>query len=119
MKRNLLLLTAVVLAAVIMSGCVMWPFGVAVEYDVDKEIIAKHDGPKRVSKEGILEVNFTFAEDADAVELDKSVKAGTKEFTDDEAKFEVLEDVLTLKIPNVGKEKIKITVKAAEVDPEL
>lgn len=118
MRRNLVLLTAVVLAAVLLSGCVIWPFGIAVKYDVDKEIIAKHDGPKRVKKEGILEVEFTYAEDADKTGLVKTVKAGDKVFTTEEAKFEDSEDgkVLLLEIPNVGKKEITITVKGPEAE---
>jgi len=39
MKRNLMLLTAVVLVAVMLSGCALWPFGKATvtwEGDADK-----------------------------------------------------------------------------------
>ena len=115
MKRNLVLLTAVVLAAIVLSGCVMWPFGIAVNYNVDKEIIAKHDGPTRVKKEGILEIEFTFAEEANKEDLTMEVKAGTKTFSDTEAKFTVSEDVISLEIPNVGKNNITITIQGPEL----
>ncbi len=116
MRRNLVLLTAVVLAAVLLSGCVIWPFGIAVKYELDKEVVAKHDGPKRVKKEGILEVEFTLVEDVDALSLVTSVKAGDTEFDEDEADFKPSDDgkALLLEIPNVGKKDITITVKGPE-----
>ncbi|NMB20073.1 MAG: hypothetical protein GX979_04350, partial [Firmicutes bacterium] len=65
-----------------------------------------------------LEVEFTLVEDVDALSLVKTVKAGDKVFTDDEAKFKGSDDgkVLLLEIPNVGKKDITITVKGPEAE---
>ena len=42
MKRNLMLLTAVVLVAVMLSGCALWPFGKAtVTWEGDAQGIHK------------------------------------------------------------------------------
>ncbi len=128
MKRNLLLLTAVVLAAVMLSGCVVWPFGVTVNYELEDGAFAKHDGPKRVKKESLLEVNFTYEKETE-VELDKlvvAVTAGKVEFEIGED-FEVKPLVegegeeattlgMTVSIPNVGKENFTISIKVQE-DP--
>ena len=62
MKRNLMLLTAVVLVAVMLSGCALWPFGkVKVNWTGDaKEVFVKKDMVKRVKKNETttLEVKF-------------------------------------------------------------
>ncbi len=48
MKRNLMLLTAVVLVAVMLSGCALWPFGKTVKITVEL--------PKNEAGEALLEV---------------------------------------------------------------
>lgn len=63
MRRNLLLLTAVVLAAVMLSGCVVWPFGVTVDYKLEKEVFEKHQNPSRVKKNSAFTAEFFFAEE--------------------------------------------------------
>ena len=48
MKRNLMLLTAVVLVAVMLSGCALWPFGKTVKITVEL--------PKNEAGDALLEV---------------------------------------------------------------
>lgn len=122
MKRNLILLTAVVLAAVLLSGCVIWPFGVAVEYDLEPEVFAAHKNEKRVSKNAKFEPEFMYAEEADEdviAELDVSVMAGTKEieFQKEEIKNED-EEVTGIKviIPSVGTKKFTISIRVPEAE---
>ena len=67
MKRNLVLLTAVVLAAVLLSGCALWPFGqLKVSYVLDETIAAdfvkEHKNPAKVKKEAKFDVKFEYAE---------------------------------------------------------
>ena len=72
MKRNLVLLTAVVLAAVLLSGCALWPFGqLKVSYAVDEELKddfkANAKNPAKVKKNTVdFEVIFDFVEDLEA-----------------------------------------------------
>jgi len=121
-KRNLILLTAVVLAAVLLSGCVIWPFGVAVEYDLEPEVFAAHKNEKRVSKNAKFEPEFMYAEEADEdviAELDGSVMAGTKEieFETEDIKNED-EEVIGIKviIPSVGTKKFTISIRVPEAE---
>lgn len=67
MKRNLVLLTAVVLAAVLLSGCTLWPFGqLKVSYAVHEELKddfeANAKNPAKVKKEAKFDVKFEYAE---------------------------------------------------------
>ena len=72
MKRNLVLLTAVVLAAVLLSGCALWPFGqLKVSYAVHEELKddfeANAKNPAKVKKNTVdFEVIFDFVEDLEA-----------------------------------------------------
>ena len=72
MKRNLMLLTAVVLVAVMLSGCALWPFGKATvtwEGDADK-VFTKLT--KKVSrKEGtVFDAKYKAEIDPDSVGIE-------------------------------------------------
>ncbi|HHT67940.1 MAG TPA: hypothetical protein GXZ85_01630, partial [Firmicutes bacterium] len=60
MKRNLILLTAVVLAAVLLSGCILPFMGIKVTYDLPKDVFDDTKLVKKVrkNKEAILELLF-------------------------------------------------------------
>jgi len=118
-KRNLVLLTAVVLAAVVLSGCVMWPFGISVTYDLEKDMFEAHKNEKRIKKEVKFEPEFIFAEEASEEDIEQlvvSVTAGKNaiEFTTEDVVDE--DEVIGIKvaIPNVGKENITISIKLPE-----
>ena len=72
MKRNLMLLTAVVLVAVMLSGCALWPFGKTVKITVEL--------PKNEAGDALLEVTNL----ADKGKYDKEAAFELKFKTTDE-----------------------------------
>ncbi len=79
MKRNLLLLTAVVLAAVVLAGCT-WPIiGNAVKINVvnnaktdGKLLVTATDLAKEYKKNSVVEITFEYTEDWDNEEIEFS-----------------------------------------------
>ena len=69
MKRNLFLLTAVVLVAVMLTGCITLPFTtVKVKFEepkneADKVLLKATDLAKNYKKGTSIEINFEFTED--------------------------------------------------------
>jgi len=107
-KRNLVLLTAVVLAAVILSGCVIWPFGVAVTYELEEDVFAAHKNPGRISKNAVdFVAEFTFkAADETRSWEDFAITAVDKDKKD-------LKPVATELMKEDTKVGIKVTIAAA------
>ena len=117
MRRNLVLLTAVVLAAVLLSGCVIWPFGIAVKYDLEKDVFVTQKN-ERISKDTLnFERKLKFKEadkydkdDFKIVVTDKDNKAVEKPKLED-----IVEDGkktgVKVTIPAVGKKDITISIK--------
>ena len=122
MKRNLLLLTAVVLAAVMLSGCVVWPFGVTVNYELEDGVFKAHKNETRIKKDALdFVVTFEFAkEDETRTFEDFEIKVTDKNNKDIEKtpanltkEVEETEEVIGIEvtIPVVGKENFTISIK--------
>jgi len=118
MRRNLVLLTAVVLAAVLLSGCVIWPFGIAVKYDLEKDVFVTQKN-ERISKDTLnFERKLKFKEtdeeyNAASFELkvtDKDNKAVEKPKLEDIVEDDKVTGV-KVTIPAVGKKDITISIK--------
>lgn len=112
MKRNILLLTAVVLAAVMMTGCILPFMGIKVEYDLTavEEVFKDEKRVEKVKKSSKFEPEFEFADETETRNFDAVVTAGEEEI---ESTVEVLEGDkkgIKVAIPNVGKKDIKITI---------
>lgn len=74
MKRNILLLTAVVLAAVMLSGCILPFMGIKVNFTEpkngeEKVVLKATDLAKRYKKGAAIEINFEFTGDRVAEEF--------------------------------------------------
>lgn len=119
MKRNLMLLTAVVLVAVMLSGCALWPFGKIV---VDVELPKNDDGEVllevkdlakkgKYKKEAALELNFETTDEYDGEEFVVSFTAKKDDKPDIPTKLEKTDKGYKLE-GKVGKKDltIKITV---------
>lgn len=117
MKRNILLLTAVVLAAVLMTGCILPFMGIKVSYDLEKDVFKEDKLVTKVKKGDLFEPEFKFAKDDaeyDKGDFEVTVVAGETEFEDLIIEnIEVGEKVVGIKvlIKDVGKKDIKISVK--------
>lgn len=114
MKRNLILLTAVVLAAVLLSGCILPFMGIKVTYELPEDVFDDTKLVKKVrkNKEAILELLFK-EEDADyAAEAFKvTVAAGETTIAKDTHDLLKDKDGIEIVIENVGKKDIKVTVE--------
>lgn len=114
MKRNLILLTAVVLAAVLLSGCILPFMGIKVTYDLPEDVFDETKLVEKVrkNKEAILELLFK-EEDAEYEKGDFEVTVAAGETTIEEVTHELLkdEDGIEIVIENVGKKDIKVTVE--------
>ncbi len=115
MKRRILLLTAVVMIAVMLSGCVI-PYltGIKVEYDLDPAFEAKQ--AEWVRRGAILTVELEYKEEASIIpvdELEISIKPEVEFDKPEEVMNEEEDKVVGIKfeIPNVGKKPLKVTVK--------
>ena len=109
MKRNLMLLTAVVLVAVMLSGCALWPFGKATvtwEGDADK-VFTKLT--KKVSrKEGtVFDAKYKADIDPDLVVI-KSDEVKSVDLEDSNKK--VIGQTFTVLKSEDKLKEIKITV---------
>ncbi|HHU62290.1 MAG TPA: hypothetical protein GXZ55_10105 [Natronincola sp.] len=102
MKRNLMLLTAVVLVAVMLSGCALWPFGkVKVNWTGDaKEVFVKKDMVKRVKKNETTKFDAALLKDVDATKVTLEPPLGV--YNEDEKVFEFVieakEEAITIKV---------------------
>ncbi len=102
MKRNLMLLTAVVLVAVMLSGCALWPFGkVKVNWTGDaKEVFVKKDMVKRVKKNETTKFDAALLKDVDATKVTLEPALGV--YNEDEKVFEFVieakEEAITIKV---------------------
>lgn len=133
MKRNLLLLTAVVLTAVLLAGCTLPIIGNAVKIEVvnaknedGKVLIQATDLAKEYKKEAAFEITFEYTEDWDGEEIEFSYKP-----TDTEALEEELEPIKENEEEEIeafrggfkvtgktAKKKITITTSVKAEDPE-
>jgi hypothetical protein len=117
-KRNLLLLTAVVLAVVLLSGCTLlpWTWGkVKIETEVPKGVIVKKDLTQYVKK------NSPEFELVLRLEKDKDVEGYTWTIARDSEEAEVInptveEGKVTFAFPVAEEKVIKITGTAPEAD---
>lgn len=111
MKRNILLLTAVVLAAVMLSGCILPFMGIKVSYDLTavEGVFKEAKLVEKVKKSAKFEPEFEFADATDTREFEAVVMAGETKI---ESTIEALTDKKGIKvaIPDVGKKDIKITI---------
>lgn len=110
MKRNLMLLTAVVLVAVMLSGCALWPFGkVKVNWEGDAtEVFVKKDMVKRVKKDDTTTFDVKLKEDVDPSDVDAKGEGVVATY---DAEKEAFEFVVEAK-----DEAITITVTLAGAD---
>jgi len=113
MKRRILLLTAVVMIAVMLSGCVI-PYitGIKVEYDLDDAFKTKRT--EWVRRGAMLTVELEYEAEAYLIELE-DLKISIKPELEYEDLDTVTEEDKTVGvkfvIPDVGKKNLKITVE--------
>lgn len=122
MRRNLVLLTAVVLAAVLLSGCVIWPFGIAVKYELDKDVFVTQKN-ERIAKDTVKFERELKLKETEEVYIKESFEF---EATDKdnkpvpEADYEVVtkdgKQTVKVTIPAVGKKDITISIKLVADD---
>lgn len=117
MKRNLLMLTAIALVAVLLAGCSLWPFGtVKVEFEFAdglESVFQPDEANKdKAQKKAKYEAKFYFVEGqyVDVDELELTVEPNTVEATIEPLKED--ERVVGFKviIPEPGKKDIKVTI---------
>lgn len=129
MKRNILLLTAVVLAAVMLTGCILPFMGIKVSYDLPEGVFTEDKLVKKVKKGSIFEPELKFADLEEAytfADFDVVVTAGEKgldimELGNLEEGAEGEEEVVGIKftIKDVGKKDIKITVTLKDAGDDV
>ena len=125
MKRNILLLTAVVLAAVMLTGCILPFMGIKVSYDLEEEIFTDAKLTTKVKKGSLFEPEFLFAEDVEDLtfeSFDIAVLAGETEVEFEAADVLNEEEAvigIEISIPDVGKKDIKITVTLKDAGDDV
>lgn len=113
MKRNVLLLTAVVLAAVMLSGCLLlpWTWGkvkvefVAPKNEAGKVLLEAKNLDKYYKKDATIEAKFDFTADRVAEEFDFTIEPATESLT-----IEATETGYKT-VGKVGDKNLKITAK--------
>lgn len=121
MKRNLLMLTAIALVAVLLAGCSLWPFGtvkVKFEFAEGLEDVFEPDeaNKDKAQKKAKYEAKFYFVEgkekEVDVDELELTVEPDTVEAKIEPLKKDEDETVVGFKviIPEPGKKDIKVTI---------
>lgn len=117
MKRNLLVLAAVLLLAVLLAGCEAVPINlIDVKYDVDPKVFRKPNYATQMKKNAIFEGVFWFLEDQRGWTVDDfkiKIDDGSLDGLRYSARNVAGSDFegIYLQIPDVGTKNITISIK--------